>query len=253
MTAIVLFIVGVVIGSFLNVVVYRMPRGRSIVRPPSACPSCDARVRPWDNVPILSYLILRGKCRSCGARIPPRYLVVEVLSGAIPVLLYYVFGTGREFFIYWPLAYALLVITFIDLDLKIIPDRITLPGIVVGLIAAPLVGVTTLPESLLGVAVGGGALYGIGILGAITFKKESMGGGDVKLAAMLGAFLGWKAALILLFVAFLMGAVVGVAAIARKGRDWDHIIPFGPFMASGAFLTMVWGESVLRWYTTLLG
>ena len=252
MTTVVLFIVGVVVGSFLNVVIYRMPRGRSIVRPPSACPSCAARIRPWDNIPILSYLILRGRCRSCGERIPLRYLVVEVLSGTIPVLLYVVFGAGLQLFVYWPLAYALLVITFIDLDLQIIPDKITLPGIGVGLIVAPLTGLMTLPGSLLGVVVGGGSLYLIGILGAVAFNKESMGGGDVKLAAMLGAFLGWKAIVLLLLVAFLMGAVAGIAAIVRRGRDWDHIIPFGPFIASGAFLTMVWGEPALRWYMTLL-
>lgn len=251
-TAVVLFIAGVLFGSFLNVVIYRMPRGRSIVRPPSACPACDAHIRPRDNVPILSYLLLRGRCRSCGERIPVRYVVVELLSGVIPVVLYATFGLGREFYVYCPLGFALLVITFIDLDLQIIPDKITLPGIAAGLVAAPLVGLTTLPESLLGVAVGGGALYVIGILGAIAFRKESMGGGDIKLAAMLGAFLGWKAVVVLLFVAFFMGAVAGVAVIARKGKDWDHIVPFGPFIASGAFLTMVWGESALRWYATLL-
>ena len=157
MTTVVLFIVGVVVGSFLNVVIYRMPRGRSIVRPPSACPSCAALIRPWYNIPILSYFILRGRCRSCGERIPLRYLVVEVLSGTIPVLLYAVFGAGLQLFVYWPLAYALLVITFIDLDLQIIPDKITLPGIGVGLIVAPLTGLMTLPGSLLGVVVWGGA------------------------------------------------------------------------------------------------
>ena len=252
MTTVVLFTVGVAVGSFLNVVIYRMPRGRSIVRPPSACPSCAARIRPWDNVPVLSYILLRGRCRACGERIPFRYPAVEILSGLIPVVLYLVFGSGKQFFVYWPLAYALLVITFIDLDLKIIPDKITLPGIAVGLVVAPLLKLTTLPESLLGAVVGGGALYVIGILGAVAFKKESMGGGDVKLAAMLGAFLGWKAVVILLFAAFLMGAVAGIAVMARKGRDWDHIVPFGPFIAAGAFLTMVWGDPALRWYLTLV-
>lgn len=252
MTTVVLFTVGVAVGSFLNVVIYRMPRGRSIVRPPSACPSCAARIRPWDNVPVLSYILLRGRCRACGERIPFRYPAVEILSGLIPVVLYLVFGSGKQFFVYWPLAYALLVITFIDLDLKIIPDKITLPGIAVGLVVAPLLKLTTLPESLLGAVVGGGALYVIGILGAVAFKKESMGGGDVKLAAMLGAFLGWKAVVILLFAAFLMGAVAGIAVMARKGRDWDHIVPFGPFIAAGAFLTMVWGDPALRWYLTLI-
>lgn len=253
MTVALLFAAGAIIGSFLNVVIYRMPRGRSIVRPPSACPECGARVRPWDNVPVVSYLLLRGRCRDCGARISVRYPIVEIVSGLIPVVLYASFGIGNELAVYWPLACALLVVALVDLDIKMIPDKITLPGIAVGLVVSPLLRLTSLPESLIGVAVGGGALYLIGFLGALAFRKESMGGGDIKLAAMLGAFLGWKAILLLLFVAFFMGAVAGIAVIARRGHDRDHTIPFGPFIASGAIMTIFWGESLLVWYSTLLG
>ncbi len=251
--AVLLFIAGAIIGSFLNVVIYRMPRGRSIVRPPSACPQCGSPVRPWDNIPILSYLLLRGRCRDCRVRIPVRYPAVEVLSGLIPVLIYSVYGVGTALAVYWPVACALLVIAFIDLDLKIIPDKVTLPGLVAGLVVSPLAGLTTLPESLIGAVVGGGVLYLIGLLGAAAFRKESMGGGDIKLAAMMGAFLGWKAVLLMLFIAFFVGAVAGIAVMARGGKRADHTIPFGPFLALGSFVSMVWGESLLAWYLKLLG
>jgi leader peptidase (prepilin peptidase)/N-methyltransferase len=249
----VLFAIGAIFGSFLNVCIHRMPRGRSIVSPPSTCPRCGTRIRPWDNVPILSYLLLRGRCRTCSSKISPRYLIVEILSGAIPVLIYWRFGIGRELFVFWPLVYVLLGISFVDLDHRIIPDKITLPGIVAGLIVAPLLGLTTFTGSLLGAAVGGGALYLIALLGVAVFKKESMGGGDIKLAAMLGAFLGWQTVLLLLFVAFLLGAIVGVFAMSTKGRQWDRTIPFGPFIAVGAFLATVWGDAALGWYLALLG
>ena len=208
MTEAALFIIGSIVGSFLNVVIYRVPRGESIVRPPSACPACGTRLRARDNIPVLGYLLLRGRCRYCSAPISPRYPTVEILAGLLPLLVFARFGLGRELLVYWPLSYVLLVISFIDLDLRIIPDKVTLPGIAVGLVVAPLVGLTGFWESLIGILVGGGALYLIGVLGELILRKESMGGGDVKLAAMLGAFLGWKMILLALFSAFLIGAVV---------------------------------------------
>jgi leader peptidase (prepilin peptidase)/N-methyltransferase len=247
-----LAIFGAIIGSFLNVVIYRMPRGLSVVHPPSACPACGIRIPPWWNVPIVSYLVLRGRCRFCGGRISPRYLIVEAVGAALPVLLYLRFGFGRELFVYWPLSCALLVIALIDLDLTIIPDRITLPGTAVGLVVAPLLGLSTIAGSLLGAAIGGGALYLIGLFGALAFKKESMGGGDVKLAAMLGAFLGWQSVALLLFIAFFLGAAAGAAALVMRGRDWDHRIPFGPFITAAAVLAIFCGDSVIRWYIALL-
>ena len=248
-----LFIVGSILGSFFNVVIYRVPRGESIVRPPSACPACGTRLRARDNIPVLGYLLLRGKCRYCAAPISPRYPVVEVLSGILPVLLFARFGPTVPFFVYWPLFCVLLVLSFIDLDLRIIPDKVTLPGIVIGIIVAPTVGLVGFWGSLLGVVVGGGALYLIGVLGELLLKKESMGGGDVKLAAMLGAFMGWKLVLVALFVAFFVGAVIGVIVMARKPKDWDSSLPFGPFIALGAVLALLWGQSALAWYSALLG
>jgi len=246
-----LFVIGCILGSFLNVVAYRAPRGRSIVTPPSACPACGARIRPWDNVPVLSYVFLRGRCRDCGARISPRYVLVELLGGAIPLLLWSRYGVGTELALLWPLMYVLLVLSVIDLDTRTLPDKVTLPGIAVGLIASPLIGYTTFVGSLVGAAVGGGALFLIALLGDAVFRKESMGGGDIKLAAMLGAFLGWKLCLVLLFVAFFVGAVVGVAVIVARGRQWDRTVPFGPFIALGAFASALWGDALLSWYLSI--
>lgn len=253
MADVVFFVLGAVVGSFLNVVIYRMPLGQSIVLPPSACPSCGARLRARDNIPIVSYLLLRGRCRDCGCRISPRYVGVELLAAGLAVLLHRALGTSSAFFVYLALSYVLIVVAFIDLDVRIIPDRLTLPGIALGIVVAPLLGLTTLPESLLGVAVGGGSLYLVGMIGTLVLRKESMGGGDIKLAAMLGAFLGWKAVLLLLFMAFFMGAAVGTAALAVKGRDWDRSVPFGPFIALSALFAMAYGDSVLSWYRGFLG
>jgi leader peptidase (prepilin peptidase)/N-methyltransferase len=249
----VLFVFGAILGSFANVVIYRVPRGKSVVRPPSACPACGTRIRFWDNVPLVSYLVLRGRCRDCGARISPRYLLVELLAALIPLVLFLRFGLGRELAVYWPLSYVLLVLSFIDLNQRILPDKVTLPGIVAGLIVAPLAGLTTFPASLIGAVAGGGALYLIAIAGTAVFGKDSMGGGDIKLAAMLGAFLGWQGVIVFLFVAFFVGAVVGVAVLAARRSQADHTIPFGPFIALGAFVTMVWGSAIVRWYLTTLG
>ncbi|MFH1689126.1 MAG: A24 family peptidase [Candidatus Eisenbacteria bacterium] len=253
MTEAALFIIGSILGSFFNVVIYRVPRGESIIRPPSACPACGTRLHARDNVPVLGYLMLHGRCRYCAAPISARYPTVEVLSGALPVLFFVRFGASAPFYVFWSLSCVLLVLSFIDLDLRIIPDKVTLPGIAVGLVVAPLVGLLGFWGSLLGVLVGGGALYLIGVLGELLLKKESMGGGDVKLAAMLGAFMGWKLILVALFIAFLVGAVVGVIALARKPKNWDSSLPFGPFIALGAVLALLWGESAILWYSSLFG
>lgn len=249
-----LFIIGAILGSFLNVVIYRVPRRESIVRPGSACPACGTPLLARDNIPILSFLILRGRCRGCSARISPRYPIVETVAGVLPVLMFARFGAGAEFYVYWCLSYVLLVLSFIDLDLRILPDRVTLPGIVIGLIVAPLLHLTPgFWSSLIGAVVGGGALYLVGMLGELMLKKESMGGGDVKLAAMLGAFMGWQMIVLALFVAFFTGAVVGIAVIASKRTDWSRSVPFGPFIALGAVTAILWGGPLIRWYSSLLG
>ncbi|MBN2565625.1 MAG: prepilin peptidase [Candidatus Eisenbacteria bacterium] len=253
MTSLVLFVFGAVLGSFMNVLIHRIPRGQSIVSPPSSCPSCGARIRPRDNVPLLSFALLRGRCRGCGARISVRYPTVELLSALVPIAIHASYGFTVGFWVYWALACVLIVLSFVDLDERIIPDRVTIPGLIVGVLVAPLLGLTTWSGSLVGAAVGGGALYLIALLGVAVFRKDSMGGGDIKLAAMLGAFLGWRLIVVSLFTAFLVGSIAGIGAIAAKGREWDRTIPFGPFIAIGAFVGMVWGRAIIEWYLHLSG
>jgi len=251
MTIIFLFIIGAITGSFMNVCIYRLPRDESIVKPPSHCPSCGGRIPWFDNIPILSFLILRGKCRFCKKRIPARYIIVEALSGFICVLLFLHFGLTAKFFILWYLSSALLVASFIDLQFQEIPDIITLPGIVVGLVAAglypPLMGrLNNFPsflDSLLGVLAGGGSIYLAGFIGEFIFKKESMGGGDVKLLAMIGSFIGWKLALFTFFLAPFFGSFVGIVLKIKEGRE---IIPYGPHLSLAAFVAILYGEEILK-------
>ena len=251
MAIIFLFIIGAIVGSFLNVCIYRLPKGESIIRPPSRCPSCGAKIPWFDNVPVLSFLILRGRCRSCKKRISTRYIIVEALSGLICVLLFLYFGLTAKFFILWYLSSALIVASFIDLRFHEIPDVITLPGIIIGLILAglypPLMGklknLPSLLDSLLGVLAGGGSIYLAGFIGEFIFKKESMGGGDVKLLAMIGSFIGWKLALFTFFLAPFFGSVVGIALKVKQGRS---VIPYGPHLSLAALVAILYGEEILR-------
>ncbi len=234
---------GLVVGSFLNVVIARVPAGRSVWRPRSACPGCRTAIAWHDNVPVLSFLALRGRCRACRMKIPWRYPLVEATTAAAFALAYWVFGPTLEAAVAAVLLAALIAITAIDLLHQIIPDTITLPGIVVGF-AASLVGsrITWL-DSLIGVAVGGGIFLVI-----ILVSGGGMGGGDMKLGAMLGAFLGWKLGLLALLLAVLTGGAVAVCLLllGRKGRK--EAIPFGPFLALGGAVTLLWGDQVLAWY-----
>ncbi|NQU95874.1 MAG: prepilin peptidase [Candidatus Omnitrophica bacterium] len=245
------FIIGAISGSFMNVCIYRLPRKESVVRPRSHCPSC-ARAIPWyDNVPILSFLMLAGKCRFCKKRISVVYPIVEILSGLICVLLFLTFGLTVKFFILWYFLSALVVVSFIDLRIHEIPDEITLSGIALGMVAAalypPLLGkvghLSSLLDSFLGVIVGGGSIYLLGFIGEFIFKKEAMGGGDVKLLAMIGAFLGWKLAIFTFFLAPLSGSIVGITLKIKKGEE---IIPYGPHLSLAAVIALFYGERLLR-------
>jgi len=231
--AAVAFVFGACIGSFTNVVVWRLPRGESLVTPGSHCPGCDAPIPPWANVPLLSYLALRGRCRACGARISLRYPLVEALTGGVFVALLWVHGPSARLLIDWALAATLIAVTFIDLDHQIIPNSITLPGVVLGLalsIAAPQLGVGW-RDALLGVVCIGGALWAISAGYEKFSGKIGLGMGDVKLVAMLASFLGLEGGLGVLIVGSLVGIVYGVAMLAwvRGGRETR--IPFGPALA----------------------
>ncbi len=243
---------GLFIGSFLNVCIYRIQKGESIVWPPSHCPKCTKALKPWDNIPVISYLILKGRCRYCTEPISVRYPVVELLSALLAVSLLYRFGVSVTFLIYYLWACVLIIITFIDLDIQIIPDRLSLGGIVVGLLVVYWLPVTY-KDALIGLVLGGGLLLAI-IYGYYSFtKKEGMGGGDVKLLAMIGVFTGWQGVLFTVFASSLMGTMVGIPWGLLKKGTLKAAIPFGPFLALGALIYVFWGQYLIDWYFGYLG
>ena len=246
------FLLGACIGSFLNVCIYRLPQeGLSIVSPRSFCPQCRAPVRGYDNIPLVSYLLLRGKCRNCGAKISWRYPLVEALTGAFALAFYLKFGLTLAFFACFAFTAALVVITFIDLDHRIIPDVISLPGIAVGFGLSFFLPSPSWIESLIGLLAGGGSLYLVAIGYEALTKRDGMGGGDVKLLAMIGAWLGWKAVLFTLFFASLSGTLIGGGAMLLQKQGRHYAIPFGPFLAFGALAYLFFGPQLIHWYLSL--
>lgn len=234
---------GLLVGSFLNVCIHRLPRGESIVTPPSACPGCRRRIRWHDNIPVLSYLLLRGRCRDCRAAISPRYPLVEATSGVLFWLAAAMAPDPLTMFVQWALVSALLVVALIDLDHQIIPDAITLPGAVLGLAVMPFAGFTPW-HGLLGALAGGGSLY----LTAWGYRRltgvEGMGMGDVKLMAMVGAFVGVKGALTVIFLGSAAGAVVGAALLGFGRAHRRTALPFGTFLAPAAVLVVLAGSRI---------
>src|SRR5262245_52151767 len=241
------FALGACIGSFLNVVVWRLPRGESLVRPGSHCPGCGDAIPPWANVPLLSYLALRGRCRACGVRISPRYPLVEAITGAAFAAFLLAHGPGLRLLVDWALVAALIAVIFIDLDHHIIPNSITVPGIALGLVLAlfaPQLSVP-FPQALLGVAVLGGMLWALSAGYEWLRGQIGLGMGDVKLMAMLGAFLGLQGAMAALLVGSLFGLVYGGIMIAAKGTGRDTHIPYGPALAVGG-LVLLFEPDLLR-------
>jgi leader peptidase (prepilin peptidase)/N-methyltransferase len=247
------FVLGAVIGSFLNVCIYRIPAGKSIVSPPSACPHCGHQIRWFQNIPIISYLFLGGKCASCKASISFRYPAIEALTGLLFALTLYYFNFSAATLVYWVFLAALVTITFIDLDHQIIPDVISLPGIVVGFLCSFFIPWLSWLDSLLGIVVGGGTLLAIAWIYEKVAKREGMGGGDIKLLGMLGAFLGWKAILPIVFIASLAGSLIGVPLMLLQKGDTKLAISFGPFLAFAATVYLFWGRDLVYWYLCLLG
>jgi leader peptidase (prepilin peptidase)/N-methyltransferase len=242
------FAFGAIIGSFLNVCIVRLPEERSIVRPPSHCPACRRDIAWYDNVPLLSYALLRGRCRGCGARISPRYPAVELLTGALAVALWMRLGPTVALAGYFVFTAALVTITFIDLDHRIIPDVISLPGIAVGLALSLVSPLVTPVDAVLGALAGGGVLLAIAFAYQAIRRQEGMGGGDVKLLAMIGAFLGWQSVFVTLMVASLVGSVIGIALMLYQRADSKLAIPFGPFLACGALVYLFFGDRILAFY-----
>jgi leader peptidase (prepilin peptidase)/N-methyltransferase len=245
------FIFGAVVGSFLNVCIYRLPLGKSIVFPASHCPGCGTAVRYFDNIPVLSYLLLRGRCRSCGARISLQYPVVELVNAILTMLLFIKFGFSLEFLVMFIFCSALVVITFIDLEHRIIHDVISLPGIIVGFISSFFVNWLSWQDSLIGIVAGGGSLFIVAFVYQLITKKEGMGGGDIKLLAMMGAFLGWIAVPFIIFASSLVGSVIGITVMLAQKKDSKYAIPFGPFLAFGAILYVFYGRQIIYWYLHL--
>jgi len=244
--AIFAFTLGAVVGSFLNVCIWRIPEGMSIVSPASHCPECGHSIPFYDNIPLVSYLLLRGRCRACGVRISPRYPLVEGLTALMALFLFLKFGLTLKFLAAFVFVSALILITFIDIDHQIIPDVISLPGIPICFLMAVFVMKLPFLEALLGLLIGGGSLYLIAVLYEVATKREGMGGGDIKLLAMLGAFLGWKSLLFILLVSSLVGAVVGISVMLVKGADMKYAVPFGPFLSIAAIAYLFVGEYAMN-------
>ena len=246
------FIFGICIGSFLNVCICRLPEGKSIVHPPSSCPGCGKSIRFYDNIPLLSWLLLRGRCRYCQNPIAFRYVLVELLGGLMAVCVYFKFGPSIEGIVYYVFIAALLTITFIDIDHQIIPDVISLPGIPLGFAASFFMPSITWMDSLVGLVAGGGTLYAVAWGYALITGKEGMGGGDIKLLAMIGAFIGWKGVLVTIFMGSAIGTLAGLAAMLAEKKDMKMRIPFGPFLAIGAVISIFFGNELIVWYWNLV-
>lgn len=249
--ALFVFAFGAVVGSFLNVCICRLPKRESVVFPPSHCTRCDYVIRWYDNIPIFSYLLLRGRCRRCGEKISLQYPAVEALNGLLALGLFMKFGLGFSFAVLFVFCCALVVITFIDLEHQIIPDVITLPGIVVGFIVSFFIPNFGWLDSLIGIIAGGGSLLLVAYGYSALTKKDGMGGGDIKLLAMMGAFFGWKAILFIIFASSLIGSVIGVSVMLAQKKDSTFAIPFGPFLATGAVLYIFYGRQIIFWYLNL--
>jgi leader peptidase (prepilin peptidase) / N-methyltransferase len=245
-------VLGLLIGSFLNAVIHRVPREQSLVSPGSRCPSCGYALRWYDNIPVASYLMLGGRCRKCRQTISIRYPIVELMTAAVFVAHYFVFGWTPLLAVRLAFAASLVALFAIDLEHHLLPDAITLPGIVVGLVASLFLP-PGIVESLMGILIGGGVLW---LIGEAYFRyagEEGMGGGDVKMLAMIGAFLGWKLVLVTLVLSSVAGSVLGLAIIAVKRGGMKYALPFGTFLALGALAASLIGAQIVTWYAGRLG
>jgi leader peptidase (prepilin peptidase) / N-methyltransferase len=256
-------IAGLMIGSFLNVCIHRMPIEESVIRPRSHCVQCKNTIPWYDNIPIISYIILSGRCRSCKSKISFRYLTVEVLTAFLFVLLVNKFGASGLTLIYIILSSGLIIATFVDLQHQIIPDEITYGGMVLGLLSSMLYPqlhgtqyrLYALKNSFLGLIAGGALIYAVSWLGTIVFRKKlkeigeesAMGGGDIKYLAMIGSFLGLPGVLLVFFLAPFFGAIAGIAEKLRKKSD---IIPYGPYLSLAAFVVILWGDMIIKVFSS---
>lgn len=264
MSILVVFL-GACIGSFLNVCIYRIPRDESIVFPASHCPNCDKAIAWHDNIPLFSWFVLRAHCRHCKQPISPRYVLVELFVAVLFVCVWFKYGFSVLTPLYWIVMAGLVVATFIDFEHYIIPDRISLGGIALGLVLSFIfpvlhvygVIVPTLThwegllQSAIGVAAGAGTLWVVSVIGKMIFKKDAMGLGDVKLLGAIGAFLGWRAVIFTIIASSFIGSIVGIILIIIGNRAWQSRIPYGPYLAFAAMAWVFWGtiawDAYLNW------
>ncbi|UCD11058.1 MAG: prepilin peptidase [Nitrospinaceae bacterium] len=236
---------GLLVGSFSNVCIYRMPKRESVVFPASHCTACNSPVRAYDNIPVISYLLLGGKCRSCGVKISPMYPAIELIIGLLITLAFLRSGLSVEFAVTATVSAVLVIITVIDFQHRIIPDRITLPGIIFGFAAGFYL--EGWRDSLIGFFLGGGLFYLIAVL-----SRGGMGGGDIKFIAAAGALVGWQKVLLIIFIGALAGSVVGIALMVLKGGTRKSMIPFGPFLALGTLAVLYYGDDLVRYYLSAM-
>jgi leader peptidase (prepilin peptidase)/N-methyltransferase len=243
-------LLGLTFGSFFNVCIHRLPRRLSIVHPGSRCPRCGYELRWYDNLPVLSYILLAGKCRQCRGPISLRYPIVELVTCAVFVLHFFVFGWTALFVARVAFASALIVLFAIDLEHHLLPDAITLPAVAAGLLCSVWLP-PGLKDAVIGMLVGGGTLWLIGEAYYRYSRQEGMGGGDVKMLAMIGAFLGWKLVLLTLVLSSFAGSIVGIVVIAARRGGMKYALPYGTFLALGALVASLAGDRIVSWYLGL--
>jgi leader peptidase (prepilin peptidase)/N-methyltransferase len=249
MILILIILIGLALGSFLNVCIYRIPLKKSVLLPGSFCPKCGAKIRFWDNIPLLSFILLKGKCRKCKSKISLQYPLVEFVTSVLILICYWRFGWGWEFVAKTILCLSLIVIFFIDLRHRIIPDVVVLPGLALGFFFSFFLKSPSVVNSLIGIFVGGVLFYLAAVLGELLFRKESMGGGDIKLAMMLGAFLGWQKIFLVFLISAVLGVMIGgIALFSSKEVKETRMIPFGPFLALGSILAIFIGDQLISTY-----
>jgi leader peptidase (prepilin peptidase)/N-methyltransferase len=250
-TIIIIACFGLAWGSFLNVVIYRLPLGMSLFRPSSSCPHCKEKIKFYDNIPLLSFLLLRGRCRHCQGRISLRYPLVELLTAGCFLLLYSQHSLSFFFFASCLFACALIALGFIDFYHQILPDSITLPGLLLALVYSLFRPDLNLRQALIGAVAGAGFLLIIYLTYYFLRKKEGLGLGDVTMMLFIGAYLGWRQAFFTLILASLVGALVGIFIIFFRKKDFQYSLPFGTFLAPAAFVSLIWGERIRTAYLSL--
>jgi leader peptidase (prepilin peptidase)/N-methyltransferase len=238
------FLFGLAIGSFLNVCIYRIPLKKSLVYPPSSCPQCGERIRFYDNIPIISYIVLLGRCRRCGKPISIGYPLVELITGLLSLFLFVRYGLSHQYFLLLIFSASLIVISIIDLRHQIIPDIISLPGIVIGLLISLIFKDIKWYDSLIGAIAGGGILYILAEGYFLLTGKDGMGGGDIKLLAMIGAWMGWRAIPQIILISSFTGIIIGGTALLLTKKGMQTKIPFGPFLVLAAFAYLFFKQPI---------